>query len=126
MTAGLPLMKNVLASLAKSVLISLGLTDATIQKKKKKKKLKSGTTTLIILNEEMVNIMKIWRIRITNKCIETIKDEAKEQKGEFLPILLRTLAASILGNALSGRGVIRAGEGTITAGKTFNTTLSFN
>ena len=124
MTAGLPLMKNVLASLAKSVLISLGLTDATI--KKKKKKLKSGTTTLIILNEEMVNIMKIWRIRITNKCIETIKDEAKEQKGEFLPILLRTLAASILGNALSGRGVIRAGEGTITAGKTFNTTLSFN
>ena len=125
MTAGLPLMKNVLASLAKSVLISLGLTDATIQKKKKKK-LKSGTITLIILNEEMVNIMKIWRIRITNKCIETIKDEAKEQKGEFLPILLRTLAASILGNALSGRGVIRAGEGTITAGKTFNTTLSFN
>ena len=124
MTAGLPLMKNVLASLAKSVLISLGLTYATIQKKKKK--LKSGTTTLIILNEEMVNIMKIWRIRITNKCIETIKDEAKEQKGEFLPILLRTLAASILGNALSGRGVIRAGEGTITAGKTFNTTLSFN
>ena len=95
-------------------------------KKKKKNKLKSGTTTLIILNEEMVNIMKIWRIRITNKCIETIKDEAKEQKGEFLPILLRTLAASILGNALSGRGVIRAGEGTITAGKTFNTTLSFN
>ena len=125
MTAGLPLMKNVLASLAKSVLISLGLTDATIQKKKKKK-LKSGTTTWIVLNEEMVNIMKIWRIRITNKCIETIKDEAKEQKGEFLPILLRTLAASILGNALSGRGVIRAGEGTITAGKTFNTTLSFN
>ena len=96
------------------------------KKKKKKKKLKSGTTTLIISNEEMVDIMKIWRIRITNKCIETIKDEAKEQKGEFLPILLRTLAASILGNALSGRGVIRAGEGTITAGKTFNTTLSFN
>ena len=76
MTAGLPLMKDVLASLAKSVLISLGLTDATI-KKKKKKKLKSGTTTLIISNEEMVDIMKIWRIRITNKCIETIKDEAK-------------------------------------------------
>ena len=32
MTAGLPLMKDVLASLAKSALISLGLTDATIQK----------------------------------------------------------------------------------------------
>ena len=30
-----------------------------------------------------------------------------------------TLTASILGNALSGRGVIRAGEGTIRAGKSF-------
>ena len=40
MTAGLPLMKDVLASLAKSVLISLGLTDATIKKKKKKIKIR--------------------------------------------------------------------------------------
>ena len=44
---------------------------------------------------------------------ETIKNEAKEQKGGFPPMLLGTLAASILGNALAGRGVIRAGEGTI-------------
>ena len=41
---------------------------------------------------------------------ETIKTEAKEQKGGFLPILLGTLAASILGNTLTGKGVIRAGE----------------
>ena len=48
---------------------------------------------------------------------ETIKNEAKERKRGFLPILLRTLAASMLGSALTGRGVIRAGEGTIIAGE---------
>ena len=41
---------------------------------------------------------------------ETIKKEAKVQKGGFLPVILETLAASILGNALTGKGVIRAGE----------------
>ena len=31
-------------------------------------------------------------------------------------MLLETLTTSILGNALSGRGVITAGEGVMTAG----------
>ena len=58
---GLPLMKNLLKPLAKSVLIPLGLTvaasatDAVIHKKM----FGSGMTTLIILNEEMNDIMKI-------------------------------------------------------------------
>ena len=43
---------------------------------------------------------------------KTIKIEAKEQKREFLAILLGTLGASLLGNILSGKGVIWAGEGT--------------
>ena len=51
---------------------------------------------------------------------ETIKHEAKEQRGGFLSMLLGTLGASLLGHVLlkglSGRGVIRAGEGTIRAG----------
>ena len=60
---GLPLIKNVIKPLAKSVLIPLALTtaasaaDAGIQKKKTKKqtnKLASGTTTLIISNKEMM------------------------------------------------------------------------
>ena len=50
---------------------------------------------------------------------ETTKNEAKEQKDRFLPMLLGTLAASILGNAFSGRGVIRAGEEVIRAGQNF-------
>ena len=50
---------------------------------------------------------------------ETIKNEAKEQKGGFLPMLLGTLAASMLGSALTRKGVIEAGEGTIRAGENF-------
>ena len=34
---------------------------------------------------------------------ETIKNEAKEQKGGFLSMLLDTLRASLLGNMLAGR-----------------------
>ena len=51
------------------------------------------------------------------------KNEAKEQKGGFLSILLSTLRASLLGNILTaktpGRRVIRAGERTIRAGQDF-------
>ena len=48
---------------------------------------------------------------------ETIKNEAKEQKEKFISVLLGTLAASMLGSALIGRLVIRAGEGTIREGE---------
>ena len=57
---GLPLIKNIIMSLAKSVLIPLGFTaaasaaDAGIHKKI----LGSGNTTLIISNDEMEDIIK--------------------------------------------------------------------
>ena len=35
-------------------------------------------------------------------------------------MLLGTLGASLLGNLLTGKSTIRAGEGTIRAGKNFN------
>ena len=50
---------------------------------------------------------------------ETIKNEAKEQKGGFLVMLLGTLGASLLVNLLTGKGNIKAGEGTIRAGQDF-------
>ena len=50
---------------------------------------------------------------------ETIKNEAKEQKRGFLSLLLSTLGASLLGNLLEGKGTIIAGEGTNTAGQSF-------
>ena len=42
---------------------------------------------------------------------ETVKNEAKEQKGGFLRMLLGTLGASLLGNLVTGKGVVRAGYG---------------
>ena len=46
---------------------------------------------------------------------ETIQHEAKEQREGFLSMLLGTLGASLLGDILSGKGIIRGGEGTIRA-----------
>ena len=42
---------------------------------------------------------------------ETTKNETKEQKWGFLSILLGTLGASLLGNLLSGKRILRAGSG---------------
>ena len=120
MAAGLPLMKNVLTPLAKHVLISFGLiaavsaTDAAIQKKN----FGSGTTTLIISNKEMKDIMKIVKSLeesglLIESISETITNEVKEEKSAFIPMLLGILAASLLPSELIGRGVIRAGKGTI-------------
>ena len=80
-----------------------------------------GLTTLIVSNDEMNDILKIVKSLEDSGILlkgisETIKDEATEQKGGFLSMLLGTLGASLLGNMLASRGVIRAGEGTIRAG----------
>ena len=40
-----------------------------------------------------------------------IKNEKKEQKGEFLSMLLGTLDANLLGNVLAGQGIVRSGSG---------------
>ena len=40
---------------------------------------------------------------------KVIKNQAKEQKGGFLSMLLGTLNASLLGNLLAGKDAIRAG-----------------
>ena len=47
---------------------------------------------------------------------ETIKNETKEQTGGFLSTLLDTLGASLLGNMLGGKEVVRAGERTARVG----------
>ena len=77
-----------------------------------KKKHGSGTTSLIISNEEMNDIMKIIPAledsNILLKVVtKTIKNETKEQKDEFLSMLLGTLGA----NLLTEKGIVRAGSG---------------
>ena len=86
--------------------------------------LEYGFTTLIISNEEMNDIMNIVKSLEESGLLiegvrETIKNEAKEQKGGFLRMLLGTLRASLLGNLLTVKGTIRAGEGAIKAGEHF-------
>ena len=81
-------------------------------------------TTLITFNEEMKDIMKIVKSLEESDLLikdvsKTIQNEAKEQKGRFLSMLLGTLRASLLGNLLTDKGKIRAGEGTIRAGQDF-------
>ena len=94
-------------------MIPLGLktAESAIDAAFQKKVFGSGTTALIISNEEMEVIMKIDKsIKESGLLIkrnkETIKNDAKKQKGRFFGMLLGTLAASLLENALSGRGVI--------------------
>ena len=50
---------------------------------------------------------------------ETVENEAKEQKDGFLPMLLGTLASSLLGIALTGGGLIKTGEETTEADQNF-------
>ena len=86
----------------------------------KKKMFGSGTTILIISNDKMDDILKIVKSLEDSGLLlkgvsETIQHEAKEQREGFLSMLLGTLGASLLGDILSGKCVIRAGEGTIRA-----------
>ena len=50
---------------------------------------------------------------------EKFENEAKEQKGGLLEMLLETLGASLLRNLLTGKGTIKTGEGTIRADENF-------
>ena len=122
----LPLIGNVMKPLAESVLIPLRLTaeaaatDATIHKTM----FGSGFTTLVISNEEMEDVIKIVTSfeesgLLIKGVSETIKNEAKEQKRGFQGMLLGTLGASLLGNFLTGKGTIRAGEWTLRARENF-------
>ena len=117
MKTELPLIKNVITRLAKSVLISLGLTvaaaaDAGINTKI----LGSRNTTLIISNEDMEGLIKIVKSfedpgLLLKRVTEPVQNEVKEQKRAFVSMLLGTLGASLLGNLLTGKGIRRAGKG---------------
>ena len=119
----LPLMKNMIKPLAKSFLIPLWLTAATSEADagRHNKILGSGTTILIILNDEMKDIIKIVKYvedsgLLLKGVSKTVQNEAKEQKGRFLSMLLGKVGPSLLGHILAGKGINRAGEGIIRAG----------
>ena len=121
--SGLPLLKSVIKPLGMlGLTAAVSATDAVINKKI----LGSGNhTTLIVSNDDMQDLLKIVNSLedsgiLLDGITETVKNEVKEQEGSFLSMLLVTLGASLLGDLLtknlSGRGVIRSGEGTIRTG----------
>ena len=129
----MPLIGNVLKPLAKSVLISLGLTaaasatDAAIHKKM----FGSRTTTLIISNEEMNDIMKIVKSLeesdlLIKSVSKTIENKAKEQKGRFLGMLLDSLGASVLANLLQSKDKLQRVKTLSEQVRIFNAFSSFN
>ena len=71
-------------------------------------------------NGEIKDIIKIVKFLKDSGLLlkgvsKTIQNETKEQRGEFLSMLLGTLGASLLGNILAGKGINRAWEGVIRA-----------
>ena len=99
--------------MTKTVLIPLGLTAASssVDAGIHKTILGFGTITLIILKDEMPDIIKTVKSLEDSALLlkgvsETIQIEAKEQKGGFISMLLDTLGASLLGNMLTGKGII--------------------
>ena len=118
--------------LTKSVLIPLGLTaaasaaDAGIYKTILGSGNHSSSTTLIISNNEIEDFIKIVKsLEDSPKGVtETIQNEVNKQKEGLFSMLLGILDASLLGNILAakeinggakGRGINKAGEGTIPA-----------
>ena len=100
------------------IIAAISALDAGVQKKIHG----SGTTTLVISTEEMneirKNVQALGDSNISLKGVtKTIKNETKEQKGEFLSILLGTSGASLLDDLLtktsSGKGTVRAAEGIL-------------
>ena len=84
----------------------------------------SKANNIKILNEDKNHIMKIIKSLeesglLIKDISETFKNEAKEQKGGFLGMLLATLGASLLGNLSTVRGTIRADESTVRTGQDF-------
>ena len=126
---GLPLMKNVIKKLAKSVFMPLGLTaaaaaDAGIHKQisgsgdRPSSSASHNYTILIISNDEMKDINKIVKSLedSSQELVKQFKTKLKKKTEGFLSASLGTLGAILLGNILAGKGINRAGEGIVRAG----------
>ena len=115
MKVAMPLAKNVLAPLGLAAAMSA--IDGGIQKK-----MRGDGIKLIIEQEDMNDIIKIIEALENSGILlkgvtKTIENETKEQRGGLLRMLLGTLGASLLGNLLTGKGMMRADKGIVKAGE---------
>ena len=123
MKVAMPLAKNVLAPLG--LRATMSAADGSIQKK-----IHVSGIKLIIEQEDMKDIMKIIEALENSGILlkgisKTIENETKEQRGGFLIMLLGTLGASLLGNLLTGKGIMRAGDRIVRAGSGSKKTPKF-
>ena len=110
----MPLAKSLLLPLE---LIAAGLaTDAAIQNKT----YVSGMTTLIISNNEKKDIMEIVKAKsleesglLIKSVVETIENEANEQKRWISWYISRYIRYQFLANLLAGEKIVQAAEGMI-------------
>ena len=138
MKVAIPLVKNALGPLG--IIGAASAIDTGIQKKIDGSG-RSLSTTLVISIKEMKDMMNILQaLEYSNIFLKgvtkTNKNETKEQKRGLLSMLLGTLGASLLGNMLAGKGVVRAvtlnkkGKGILRAGMEkngiFDAALSFD
>ena len=131
---GLPLIKNVIKPLAKSVLIPLGLTTAasaadsgihekilgsghrhsfSLTLRSPLRKAPHNNTTLITSSNDVEDLIKIvksleYSDLLLKGFTETVQNEIKEQKGGFFSMLSGKLGASLLGNLLTARGAAKS------------------
>ena len=118
-------LSKVALPLAKNVLAPLGLTaavSAIVGSIQKKKKIHGSGVKLIIEQEDINDIIKIIEALENSGILlkgltKTIENETKEQRGRSLSMLLEILGASLLSNSLTGKGILRAGDGIVLAGK---------
>ena len=87
-----------------------------------KKRITGDGIKLIIEQEDMNDIIKIIEALENSGILlkgvtKTIDNETKKQRGGFLSMLLGALGTSLLGNLLSGKGLVRADEGIVRAGE---------
>ena len=120
MKVAVPLAKNILAPLG--ITAAASAIDARIQIKNTRF-WNNNFNNFKRRNDIMKIVQALEDSNILLKRVtKTIKNETKEQKGRFLSMLLGTLGASLLGNILAGKGIVRArsgnkkGKGIVRAG----------
>ena len=113
-----PLVKVALLLAPLGLTAAMSAIDGSIQKK-----IHGSGVKLIIEQEDMNDIMEIIEALENSGILlkgvsKSIENEAKEQRGGFLSMLLGTLGASLLGNLLTGgKGMMRASDGIVRAGE---------
>lgn len=117
-----PLLKNVIAPLGLTAAASA--IDGGIQKSMRGSGNNNKSITLVITNDDANKILELIKHLeesdfLVKGAADTIENEIKEQSGGFLPMLLGTLGASLLGSLIGGKGVFRAGAGVFRAGENF-------